>query len=124
MIKQETGGSIVFIASVTGHRTALPMPAVAYSFSKAGLLQLKRILAVEWARYGIRVNSISPGFMDTTLLEPALRGTWAAQNPTGRLGDPSDLAGAVILLSSPAGRYTTGIDIIVDGRSPLHFLAQ
>ena len=124
MIKQGTGGSIVFIASAAGQWAAGPMPAAAYGVSKAVLLQLKRILAVEWARYGIRVNSISPGFMDTPLLEPTLRSTWAAQNPMGRMGDPSDLAGAVILLSSPAGRYTTGIDVIVDGRSPLHFLAH
>ena len=118
MIKQETGGSIVFIASVTGHRTVLPMPTVAYSFSKAGLLQLKSSLAVEWARYGIRVNSVSPGYMDTLPLQAigsGLRSTWEARNPMGRIGDPSDLAGAIILFCSPAGRYITAVDMIVDG---------
>ena len=126
MIKQETGGSIVFIASVAGHRTILPMPAVAYSFSKAGLLQLKSSLAVEWARYGIRVNSISPGYTDTPMIQASrgFRSTWEARIPMGRIGDPSDLAGAIILFCSPAGRYITGVDMIVDGRSPLPFLAH
>ena len=127
MIKQETGGSIVFIASVAGHRTISFRSAPAYSFSKAGLLQLKSSLAVEWARYGIRVNSISPGCMDTPLLQPSrlgFRSTWEDRIPMGRIGDPSDLAGAIILFCSPAGRYTTGIDMIVDGRTSLRFLAH
>ena len=127
MIKQETGGSIVFIASIAGHRIVLPLAAMAYSFAKAGLLQLKSNLAVEWARHGIRVNSISPGFMDTSMLQAdrlGLRSTWEARIPMGRIGDPSDLAGAIILFCSPAGRYITGVDMIVDGRSPLHFLAH
>ena len=103
------------------------MPAVAYSFSKAGLLQLKSSLAVEWARHGIRVNSISPGLMDTSMLQVSrldVRSTWEDRIPMGRVGDPSDLAGAIILFCSPAGRYITGVDTIVDGRSPLHFLAH
>jgi len=66
MIAQGTGGSIVFIASISGHRVNFPQPQVAYNVSKASLLTLKSCLAAEWARYGIRVNSISPGYMDTS----------------------------------------------------------
>jgi sorbose reductase len=66
MVEQGTGGSIVFVASISGHRVNFPQPQVAYNVSKAALLTLKNCLAAEWARYGIRVNSISPGYMDTS----------------------------------------------------------
>jgi Enoyl-(Acyl carrier protein) reductase len=109
MIKQGTGGSIVFTAS--------PTPAAAYSFSKAGLLQLKNSLAAEWAQYGIRVNSISPGYMETRMISSItssnIREVWAERNP---IGDPSELAGPIVLFCSPAGRYITGVDILVDGQ--------
>jgi len=119
MIKQGTGGSIVFTASIAGHRAMLPSPITAYSFSKAGLVQLKSNLAAEWAQFGIRVNSISPGFMETRMLQsvesPNMRKILGERVPMGRAGDPSELAGAVILFCSPAGRYITGFDIFVDG---------
>jgi len=119
MIKQGTGGSIVFTASIAGHRAALPSPIAAYSFSKAGLIQLKTTLAAEWAQYGIRVNSISPGCMDTRMLQTVnsqgMRKLLEERVPMGRAGDPSELAGAIILFCSPAGRYITGVDIFVDG---------
>lgn len=69
IILQGTGGSIVFIASISGHRVNYPQPQVAYNTSKAAVLAMKNSLAAEWARYGIRVNSISPGYMDTILNE-------------------------------------------------------
>jgi len=69
MIAQGTGGSIVFTASISGHRVNYPQPQIAYNVSKAALLTLKNGLAAEWARYGIRVNSISPGYADTILNE-------------------------------------------------------
>ena len=124
MIKQGTGGSIIFTASTAGHRTIVPSPAAAYGFSKAGLLQLKSSLAAEWAQYGIRVNSISPGCMDTPMLPklPDLLKSWEERIPLGRVGDPSELAGAIILFCSPAGKYITGVDIFVDGQSFLAFL--
>ena len=67
MIAQNTGGSIVFLASISAHRTNYPQPQAAYNASKAALLSLKYSLAAEWAVHGIRVNSISPGYMDTLL---------------------------------------------------------
>lgn len=96
-----------------------PQPQVSYNVSKGALLQLKSSLAAEWARYGIRVNSISPGYMDTILNEgPGLeeaRKLWYSRNPMGRMGDPSELTGVVVLLCSRAGRYINGADILVDG---------
>jgi len=119
MIKQNTGGSIVLTASISAHRVNFPQPQVAYNVSKGALLQLKSSLAAEWARYGIRVNSISPGYMDTILNEgdglAAARDIWTSRTPMGRMGDPTELAGALILLCSPAGRYITGADIPIDG---------
>jgi sorbose reductase len=121
MVSQGRGGKIVFTASISAHRVNFPQPQVAYNVSKAALLTLKNCLAAEWARYGIRVNSISPGYMDTILNEgPGLaeaRAMWAARNPIGRMGVPSELTGAVVLLCSQAGTYLNGSDILVDGGS-------
>ncbi|KIY70718.1 NAD(P)-binding protein [Cylindrobasidium torrendii FP15055 ss-10] len=121
MVEQQTSGSIVFTASISGHSVNFPQPQVAYNTSKMGIRQLARSLAAEWAHHGIRVNSISPGYMNTILNHgdglKAAREIWAARNPMGRMGEPEELTGAVILLSSAfAGRYITGIDIVVDGR--------
>ncbi|KIJ61857.1 hypothetical protein HYDPIDRAFT_115332 [Hydnomerulius pinastri MD-312] len=119
MVKKQTGGSIVFTASISAHSVNFPQPQVSYNVSKGALLQLKNSLAAEWARYGIRVNSISPGYMDTILNEGAgleeARNIWASRNPMGRMGDPSELTGAVVLLCSRAGRYINGADLVVDG---------
>lgn len=119
MVKQGKGGSIIFIASISAHRVNFPQPQVAYNVSKSALLMLKSSLAAEWARYGIRVNTISPGYMDTILNEgdglAEARRIWAERNPTGRMGAPSELTGAVVLLSSQAGTYMNGADLVVDG---------
>ncbi|KAK7418136.1 hypothetical protein QQX98_004111 [Neonectria punicea] len=119
MVRQNTGGSITFTASISAHRVNYPQPQAAYNVSKAALLTLKNNLAAEWARYGIRTNSISPGYMDTILNEgdgiADLRKMWASRNPSGRMGDPSELTGVVVLLASKAGTYINGTDIVVDG---------
>jgi len=120
MVSQGTGGNIIFISSIAGHSVLFPQPQVSYNVSKAGILHLTRCLAAEWTRYGIRVNSISPGYMNTILnagdtIAPA-RQIWAARNPMGRMGEPEELTGVVVLLCSQfAGRYITGEDITVDG---------
>ncbi|KAL4932159.1 oxidoreductase, short chain dehydrogenase/reductase family [Aspergillus undulatus] len=120
MVDQGTGGSITFIASISAHRVNFPQPQVAYNVSKTGLLMLKSSLAAEWARYGIRTNTISPGYMDTILNEgdglQGHRAIWAERNPFGRMGVPRELTGAVVLLASrEAGSYINGADIVVDG---------
>ncbi|KAL9604675.1 MAG: hypothetical protein Q9219_000395 [cf. Caloplaca sp. 3 TL-2023] len=119
MIDANTAGAILFIASISAHRTNYPQPQAAYNASKAALLSIKTSLAAEWARYGIRVNTISPGYMDTILnegegLEEA-RKTWTERNPMGRMGQPEELTGPVVMLCSSAGSYITGADLVVDG---------
>lgn len=119
MIAAGTGGSIVFTSSISAHRVNFPQPQVAYNVSKAAVLAMKSSLAAEWARYGIRVNSVSPGYMDTILNEgpglQAARDSWASRNPMGRMGVPEELTGAVLLLASSAGSYINGADIVCDG---------
>ncbi len=119
MIAAESGGTIVFIASISAHRVNYPQPQAAYNASKAALISLKSSLAAEWAVHGIRVNTISPGYMDTILNEGEglneARRTWAERNPMGRMGQPEELAGPLVLLCSGAGSYITGADLVVDG---------
>ena len=114
------GGSILFTASISAHATNYPQPQAAYNVSKAGVLHLTKNLAAEWAVHGIRVNVISPGYMDTVLNAgenlQMVRDVWASRNPMGRMGDIEEITGPVILLMSPrAGRYTTGANLTIDG---------
>lgn len=120
MISDGLGGRIVLISSISGHRVNYPQPQVAYNTSKSAILHMRASLAAEWARYGIRVNSISPGYMDTVLnegdaLEP-FREVWASRNPVGRIGVPAELTGPLVMLCSDVGgSYVNGADIVVDG---------
>jgi NAD(P)-dependent dehydrogenase (short-subunit alcohol dehydrogenase family) len=123
MIVDGHGGRIVFIASISGHRVNFPQPQLAYNVSKAGVLHMKNRLAAEWTRYGIRVNSVSPGYMDTVLNEgeqlSAFRKVWADRNPMRRMGAPQELTGPVVFLCSDfGGSYVNGADIVVDGEWP------
>ncbi|KAK8064397.1 putative dehydrogenases with different specificities (related to short-chain alcohol dehydrogenases) [Apiospora phragmitis] len=87
---QGTGGSLTFIASSSAHRVNYPQPQVAYNVSKAGVVALAKSLADEWATHGIRVNSVSPGYMDTVLNEgiglDVARNVWLSHNPMRRMG--------------------------------------
>ncbi|GMM49987.1 bifunctional hydroxyacyl-CoA dehydrogenase/enoyl-CoA hydratase [Starmerella bacillaris] len=117
MIERGAGGAIVNIASMSGHIVNFPQPQCAYNASKAAVYQLTRSLAVEWAPLGIRVNSISPGYMDTALNRAFenMFDEWNQRTPVGRLGNVDELTNAAIYLASPAASYTTGTDIIIDG---------
>ncbi|KAJ4295419.1 hypothetical protein N0V90_007431 [Kalmusia sp. IMI 367209] len=116
---QGTGGCVVFTASISAHHTNYPQPQAAYNSSKTAILSLTRSLAAEWSSLGIRVNALSPGYMDTILNEgPGLqraRDSWNGRNPMGRMGHPWELTGPLVMLVSEAGRYVNGADIIVDG---------
>lgn len=120
MIASKSGGSILFTASISAHATNYPQPQAAYNVSKAGVAHLTSNLAAEWAVHGIRVNCISPGYMDTVLnagdsLKP-VRDIWASRCPMGRMGDVEEITGPVVLFSSQrGGRYLTGSDLRVDG---------
>ncbi|KAH7324958.1 oxidoreductase [Stachybotrys elegans] len=119
MVRQGRGGSIVLTASISGHRVNFPQPQAAYNVSKAGVVMLAKCLAAEWAQHGVRVNSVSPGYMDTVLNEgPGLaraRAVWTGRNPTGRMGRPEEVAGVVVMLVSRAAAYVNGTDVVVDG---------
>ncbi|KAL8982681.1 MAG: hypothetical protein Q9205_002886 [Flavoplaca limonia] len=101
MVAANTPGAILFIASISAHRTNFPQPQSAYNASKAALLSMKTSFAAEWARYGIRVNTISPGYMDTILndghgLDEA-RNTWKQRNP---MADTARVKAATATLKS------------------------
>ena len=117
LVSRSHPGSIINIASITAFRTAGQLSA--YAASKAGLVHLTNVLALEWARHGIRVNAIAPGYIETDInrtffASPAGEAV-IRRIPQRRLGKPEDLDGALLLLASDAGRYMTGSTITVDG---------
>ena len=111
------GGSIVNVASILGKRVAGHVTA--YAASKGGVMQLTRAMALEWARYGIRVNALCPGYIETELnsdffqSEPGL--ALIRRIPQRRIGQPEYLDGAMLLLASDLGTFITGADLAVDG---------
>jgi gluconate 5-dehydrogenase len=119
MIDQKRG-SIVNIASVSGMGGAPPdvLQAAGYHASKGGVIAFTRDLACEWARYGIRVNAIAPGWFPTHMSKPVLGRSadrMRAGIPLGRFGGQDDLKGAVAFLASDASAYVTGHVLVVDG---------
>jgi 2-deoxy-D-gluconate 3-dehydrogenase len=117
MIAAKKGGSIINIASILGLRVANAL--LAYTTAKAGLIQATKALALEWARYRIRVNAIAPGYIETDInrgffqTEPGQ--AMVKRVPQRRIGQPADLDGALMLLASDASSYMTGSVVVVDG---------
>lgn len=115
---KKKGGKVVFMSSLSAF-VAVPS-AAAYSASKGAVLQLTKSLAGEWARFGVQVNCVCPGFVETPLIEEQIKNErWMAymnmRIPQKRLAKPEDITGAVLYLSSPLSDYVTGTSIIVDG---------
>ena len=111
-------GSIVSTASMSASLVNAPQTIASYCAAKAGVVHLTRALAVEWAKYGIRVNCVSPGYMLTDLVAALedMHPIWLSKLPEGsRLGNPSDLIGAYTYFISDASTYATGSELIVDG---------
>jgi NAD(P)-dependent dehydrogenase (short-subunit alcohol dehydrogenase family) len=116
-------GKIINTASMSAHISNTPQNQAAYNASKAGVLHMTRSLAAEWAPKNIRVNSISPGYTKTALVDKLLESPegktmlpkWLEKIPLGRMASTGDLQGAVVYLASPASDYMTGSDIIIDG---------
>ena len=116
-------GKIVNTASMSGHIVNTPQNQAPYNVSKAGVIHMTRSLAVEWAGSGIRVNSISPGYTRTALVEKLvatpdgkkMMETWMPLIPAHRMAEVSDLQGAVVYLASEASDYMTGSDLVIDG---------
>ncbi len=117
-IKQESGGNIVNVASMLSFQGGIRVPS--YTASKSGVMGVTRLMANEWGQYGINVNAIAPGYMATNNTA-ALRADKKrnaeilGRIPAGRWGDPEDLRGTVVFLSSDACRYVQGYTIAVDG---------
>ncbi|KAK9332419.1 hypothetical protein V1520DRAFT_304383 [Lipomyces starkeyi] len=117
-LKARGGGSIIFIGSMSGHIVNFPQCQIAYNASKAGVIHMMKSFAAEWAKYKIRCNSISPGYMQTELVssfEPNMVQHWIKSTPMGRMGLPHELQGVALWLASKASSFTTGADIAVDG---------
>lgn len=119
-MKENGGGRIINIASMSGSIVNTPQPQAAYNVSKAGVIHLTKSLAVEWAPYNIRVNSISPGYMHSPLVsdlfkDPKYGVEWFKSTPLKRPGQPEELGPIAVLLASEASSFMTGSDVVVDG---------
>ncbi|MDN7603867.1 SDR family oxidoreductase [Burkholderia gladioli] len=113
-------GRIVNIASMSGSIVNKPQPQASYNASKAGVIHLTRSLAAEWAADGVRVNSISPGYVGTELTQrgfdnQAWREQWLGGTPLARMARPEEIAPGVIFLASRASAFVTGTDLVMDG---------
>lgn len=120
MLKQKSG-SIVNIASMSGVIVNTPQNQCAYNASKGGLIMLTKSMATEWAKSGIRVNALCPGYMKTEMSadryerkDPAIE-RWFSMTPMGRSGMPDELMGIAIYLASEASSFVTGGIYLVDG---------
>lgn len=125
-LRRRGGGAVVNVASTSGLRWT-GSPQVGYAAAKAGVVQLSRVTAVQYAPEGIRVNTVVPGQLHTPMVEARLAGQRAggdvdallagrlARIPLGFMGDGRDTAAAVLFLASDEARFVTGTEIVVDG---------
>lgn len=118
LVAQGKTGNIVNTASMSGTIVNIPQGQASYNASKAAVIHMTKSLAVEWAPLGIRVNSISPGYIETEMTGSVRSDwleIWTNMIPFKRMGKPEELSGAVIYLLSDASTYTSGADLIIDG---------
>jgi NAD(P)-dependent dehydrogenase (short-subunit alcohol dehydrogenase family) len=123
MMEQGSGGKIINIASVAG-QVAL-RTGVVYAATKAAIMQMTKVLAMEWGQYGINVNAIGPWYFKTPLTEKLLSdeayvNDILAVTPLKRIGELPELVGPAVFLSSDAGNYVTGQTLFVDGGMTIH----
>ena len=117
---EQGGGSIINTASMSAHIVNQPQPQASYNASKAAVIQMSKSLAVEWAKAGVRVNTISPGYIGTelTLNSPDLKpliSEWESVSPLGRIGRPEELQAIAVYLAGDTSAFTTGSDFVIDG---------
>lgn len=123
IMKKKNYGKIINTASISGYIANNPQSQAHYNASKSAVMGLTRSLAIEWVQYGIRVNSFSPTYTKTKLVENFLETdegkkmheTWVQMIPMGEMADPTDLQGAAVFLGSAASDFMTGTDIVIDG---------
>ncbi len=116
LLKDSGGGSVVLVASINGERGKRGQAN--YAASKAGLIALGKTAALEMGRYGVRVNSVAPGWIETAMtasLPEEVRKRAVEESALGRTGTPDDVAGAVLFLASDLSRHVTGQVLRVDG---------
>lgn len=119
-MRRAGGGSIINIASMSGSIVNYPQPQPHYNTAKAGVIHLSKSLAADWAKYNIRVNSISPGYLEGPMSgpssqDPAMGPMWMTFSVTKRLGKPEEMCGVALVMASDAGGFMTGADVLVDG---------
>lgn len=117
VFKKQGHGSLVITASMSGHIANYPQEQTSYNVAKAGCIHMARSLANEWRDFA-RVNSISPGYIDTGLsdfVDKSVQKLWHDMIPMGRDGLAKELKGAYVYLVSDASTYTTGADLVIDG---------
>jgi len=116
-------GKIINTGSMSGHIVNTPQNQMAYNSSKAAVIHMTRSLAAEWAPRGVRANSISPGYTRTELVDQFIQKpigkeklpVWLSLTPMNRLGEVTDLQGAVVYLASEVSDFMTGQDLVIDG---------
>ncbi len=113
-------GSIINTASMSGIVSNWPQPQSAYNASKAAVIMLTKSLAAEWAKRGVRVNAVSPGYIGTEMTKRGMSNAewckeWLHFTPMGRVGEVSEVASAVLYLASDASSYFTGSNLVMDG---------
>lgn len=116
-------GKIINVASMSASIVNTPQKQVVYNTTKAGVLHMTRSLAAEWAARGVRVNSISPGYTRTQLVDDLLatpvgqemEPRWMSLTPMNRMAEVTDLQGAVVFLAAEVSDFMTGSDLVIDG---------
>jgi NAD(P)-dependent dehydrogenase (short-subunit alcohol dehydrogenase family) len=124
MRQRKEGGSIVNTASAASVRSTPMLPQASYVAAKTGLVGLTRELALQWSRYGVRVNALCPGMFPSEMTaelvdSPELTAAFVTKVPLGRVGQEHELDAAIAFLASPASSYMTGQILVIDGGGSL-----
>ncbi|MBA3074607.1 MAG: SDR family oxidoreductase [Anaerolineae bacterium] len=118
LISEKKPGTIINVASISASIIVQPQSQAAYNASKAALVHLTKSLAIEWVKYGIRVNVVSPGYVWTEMnqiVEKNITDVWMKATPFARFATTDEMAGGVLYFASKASSYATGSELIIDG---------